>query len=108
MDGPDVSDTATRSEVLTFTTGNWNEPRTVTVTGSSDDVDNPGGGRALVVTHIVASTDPAFNNADAASVTVTVVDDDPTLVTLSGGGAVAEAAGATEGDGHTGPCSGRL
>ena len=96
VDGPDAAVVATRSEVLTFTSLTWNQPQTVTVTGVDDDVDNPV--RDLIVAHTVSSTDEAFNTVIPGSVAVTVVDDDPTLVTLarSGSGAITEAAGTAD------------
>ena len=72
---------ATVSSALTFTTSNWSAPQTVTVTGVDDNVDNPGGGRDVSISHAASSTDPNYRSA--GSVEATVTDDDATTVTLA-------------------------
>ena len=80
---PSSSDTdaATVSSALTFTTGNWNIPRTVTVTGVDDRVDNPGGSRRVTIANSVGSSGGDSNyGADeleepSVSVAVTNVGD---------------------------------
>ncbi len=59
---------------LTFTPGNWNTAQTVTVTGVDDGLDNAGDRRATTVTHTVAGG--GYGGETAASVAVTVTDDD--------------------------------
>jgi hypothetical protein len=67
---------------LTFTPANWNRPQTVSLTIPEDQVaqytqDTP-------VYHTLSSADPAFNNAAAAGVTLTVTDNDtPGLVLVN-------------------------
>ena len=68
---------------LTFQTGDWDEPRTVTVTGTDDNADNPGDKRDVVVAHAVSSSDAAYQATPAAPVSVTVVDDDGAGVNVS-------------------------
>ncbi len=63
------------SQTLTFTTANWNQPQTVTVTGVNDDVDNPTS-RTSIITHTATSTDAEYNEINIVSVTATVIDDD--------------------------------
>ena len=62
---------------LTFTTGDWNSAKVVTVTGTSDAdaLDHTG-----VISHAVASTDSNYRGA-AVSVSVTVMDDEDIPVT---------------------------
>ena len=75
------------SRTLTFTpsgTGIWNTARTITVRGIGDNVDNPGGGRDVTISHATSSTDTRYNINSAGSVDVRVTDDDPTTVTLAG------------------------
>ena len=55
---------------LTFTPGNWNQPRVVTVTGV-DDVAVDGDVAYTVVTAAAVSTDPAYSGMDVADVSVT-------------------------------------
>ena len=64
--------------LLTFTTadapeavGGWNNPRTVTVTGINDSVDNTGGSRSVTITHT-----PAGGGYSAAKVVHVIVTDD--------------------------------
>ena len=79
---PDSDDDAiaTVSGALTFTTANWNDMQTVTVTGTQDDdlADE-----STSITHAVAGADYATNNIGAANVAVTVNDDETAGVTIS-------------------------
>ena len=68
---------------LVFAPGDWDEPRTVTVTGVDDSADNPGDKRDVVVTHAVSSSDAAYQATPAAPVSVSVVDDDGAGVNVS-------------------------
>ena len=79
---PDSDDDtiATVSGALTFTTTNWNDMQTVTVTGTQDDdlADE-----STSITHAVTGADYATNNIGAANVAVTVNDDETAGVTIS-------------------------
>src|SRR5205814_3789215 len=55
---------------LTFTSGNWNAPQTVTVTGVNDSVVD-GNVAYTIVTAPAASTDPNYNGVNASDVSVT-------------------------------------
>jgi uncharacterized repeat protein (TIGR01451 family) len=79
---------------LTFTTGNWNTPQTVTVTGA-DDAFVDGDASYTLQTGAASSTDAGYDGIDPADVTATNEDDDtagiqvtPTadLVTTEAGG----------------------
>ena len=72
------------SRTLTFTSGNWDTAQTITVRGVDDNVDNPGGGRNVAITHATSSTDSIYNNRSVDSVDVRVTDDDATTVVLAG------------------------
>ena len=64
---------------LTFTTGNWNNPQTVTVTGVNDHIDNDvkgRDGRTTTITHAISSTDTDYNSLTPSSVNVASRDDD--------------------------------
>ena len=63
------------SAMLTFTTSNWNSPKTVTVHGVDDSADQ-GTSRMVTITHVASSTDTNYAIAKAGTVDVTVVDDD--------------------------------
>ena len=66
---------------LTFTTSDWNQPRTVTVTARDDDVDREYDPVTLV--HSTTSGDPDYDDLPTGSVTVTVVDNDTIGLTIS-------------------------
>ena len=74
---------------LTFTSATWNTAQTITVTGTDNNVDDPRG-RTQDITHSATSTDAGYNNISIDAVTVGIIDNDPTSVTLGGGGTVAE------------------
>ena len=75
----DDSDTdVTVSGALTFSTGNWNTPQTVTVNAAEDsDTSND----AATINHAVSGAD--YDTVTAASVDVTVIDDDTPGITIS-------------------------
>ena len=62
---------ATVSGALTFGTGSWSSPQTVTVTGVNDDVT---GDRSATIKHAVSGAD--YGGVSAPSVSVTVTNDD--------------------------------
>ncbi|MCY4068142.1 MAG: hypothetical protein OXE79_03400 [Acidimicrobiaceae bacterium] len=79
IDGPDPGDTPTESETLTFTPGDYDQPRIITVTGINDNIDNPGERRSAVITHTITAASAAeYRNISVGSVAVTITDDDPT------------------------------
>ncbi len=65
---------------LTFASGNWSTPQTVTVTGE-DDFAADGDIAYTVVTAAATSTDANYSGLDPADVAVTNSDDDPYSVT---------------------------
>ena len=70
----------TVSAALTFTAGNWNTAQTVMVTAvEDDDAEDPAS--AFTVSHAVSGADYA-SGVTAASVTVTVEDDDERGITI--------------------------
>ena len=68
---------------LRFTTTNWSEAQTVTVTGADDNADNAGSDRNPTISHAASSTDAGYTIASAGSVEARVTDDDATMVTLA-------------------------
>ncbi len=65
---------------LTFTPANWEAVQTVTVTGADDSTDAVD--RQSSITHAATSTDADYNDIMVDSVTATVRDDEPTVVSL--------------------------
>src|SRR5678815_5182372 len=68
--------------LLTFTTGNWQTPQTVTVTGV-DDLVVDGPISYTILTAAAVSTDANYNTRDAANVLVTNTDNDTAGITVT-------------------------
>ena len=85
LDGPDSNTTFSSSEGLSFTTDNWETPQTVTLRATNDSTDNPTR-REVTVSYTTSSTDNTYNNLTGQAATVTVIDNDPTPVTLARSG----------------------
>lgn len=67
---------------LTFTSGNWNFPQSVTITGVDDGVDD-GDTQFTIVTGAATSADAAYNGKAVLDVTVTTIDDDTMGVSVT-------------------------
>ncbi|MDH3283466.1 MAG: Ig-like domain-containing protein, partial [Acidobacteriota bacterium] len=67
---------------LTFTTGNWNAARTVTVTGVDDAIAD-GNVVYSALTAAATSTDPNYNGLDAPDVSITNTDNETAGITVS-------------------------
>src|SRR5262249_5479774 len=65
---------------LTFTDTNWYIPQAVNVQSATND-NQFTGTRFDTITHTASSSDSAYNGIGAASVAVTVIDDDGATVT---------------------------
>ena len=79
---------------LTFTPSSWSNPTTITVRAIDDRVAE--GDHLGIITHAVASNDPAFDRVKAPSLTVSISDNDSAGVRLlhtDGATQVAEGAG---------------
>ena len=70
----DTTEGTVSASSLTFTAANWNVPRTVTVTGVNDDVDD--GDVSYLITGATASTDANYSGMPVAAVSMTNVDND--------------------------------
>ncbi len=64
---------------LTFDATDWDQPQAVTITGVDDDVGD-GAQTYTIVTAPAVSADPAFSGLDAEDLTLTNLDDEPSLV----------------------------
>ena len=81
---PAGSDLTVNPSSLTFTSGNWDSPQTVTVSAAHDDGFSNDTG---TITHRVRSSDSDYNNRSVGSVAVTVDDDEEVPVTVKFGSA---------------------
>ena len=94
FDGPDDDMIFNVQEGLTFTTSNWNIPQTVRVRVVDNDDDSPSGSRSIGG-YRAASPDSAYEGLAGNLPSVTIKDDDPSVVTLARtdrGGDIAEGA----------------
>jgi hypothetical protein len=66
---------------LVFTGDNWNAPRTVTVTGVNDDIQD-GNQEYRVTIAKATSTDPKYNDMDVPDPVVTNIDNDVAGITV--------------------------
>ncbi len=78
--GEDSAVAGVDKKTLTFTASDWDAPQTVTVTAVNDDLDNVPD-RTATLTHAVSGAD--YASVTAASVAVTVTDDDMPGVTVT-------------------------
>ena len=69
--------------ILTFTSENWNQAQTVTVTGVDDNRIDATQSTTVTVSVNAANSDAAFANVMAQTVTVTTTDDDQAGVSLT-------------------------
>jgi len=83
---------------LTFTTANWDQAQTVTVTGINDNVDDDNQTSIVTVSVVDVDSDDAFDALADQTVTVTTIDDDIAGITLtqSGGSTAVTEGGATD------------
>jgi putative cell wall-binding protein len=81
---------------LTFTTGNWDTPQTVTVNADDDAVSE--GLHVASITHAASSSDADYNGIAIDQVDVTITDNDSPAVNIteSGGGTTVTEGGATD------------
>ena len=80
-------------ETLTFTSDNWNDAQTVTVTGVNDDIDDEN--QSYQITFTVMSDDTNYNELPVSSVDITNTDDDTVDVRLTPSGSETTEAGGT-------------
>ncbi len=101
LEGGDVGNVFSGDEQLLFPNAQWNVPQTfrVRAAAASDGTDTPGSRREEEVTFTTShfGGDGAYNSLDFDPLAVTVIDSDPTSVTLArvGMGVVAEGGTAT-------------
>ena len=79
---PSGSDVSVDKTTLTFTSSNWGDEQTVTVSAAQDDdaLDD-----TATITHSVTSTDSDYNGIRTGSIDVTVTDDEDIPVTVTFG-----------------------
>ena len=83
---------------LTFTSGNWDTPQTVTVTGANDDFVDASQTSTLTVAVVDASSDNSFDPLADQTVSVTTADNDVAGFTVaeSGGSTSVNESGTTD------------
>lgn len=82
LSSSDSSEGSVAPASLTFTSANWDQEQTVTITGADDFIDD-GNITYSIITAAAVSTDPFFNNRNPADVTVENADDDTAGVTIT-------------------------
>jgi hypothetical protein len=91
---PDVQTSVDRT-TLTFTSSNFDQPQTVTVTAVDDAVIE--GSHTSTITHTAASTDTGYDSITISSVTANITDNDGSVtITESGGSTDVAEGGATD------------
>ncbi|NJR59480.1 MAG: type I secretion C-terminal target domain-containing protein [Cyanobacteria bacterium CRU_2_1] len=70
----DPTEGTLNTTMLTFTTANWNQPQTVTVSGLDDAIVD--GNIPYTITTSVSSNDPNYNTIAVPAITVTNTDND--------------------------------
>ena len=87
INDPSNTDVTAEPASLTFSSTDWNSPKTVTVNAAQDaDADD----ETATVTHAVTSTDSSYISATANSVAVSVTDNDEVPVTVQFGATLYE------------------
>ena len=82
INDPSNTDVTAEPASLTFSSTDWNSPKTVTVNAAQDaDAED----ETATVTHAVTSTDSSYISATANSVAVSVTDNDEVPVTVQFG-----------------------
>lgn len=69
---------------LTFTTGDWSTPQTVTVTAVNDS-DHEGFTHSGTISHSTSSSDPDWNAITVNNITATITDNDNATPTVDAG-----------------------
>ena len=90
---PKDSEVSVEPALLTFTTSDWDDAQTVTVTAKQDD--DAADEDEITLSHTVDGAD--YNNEDAADVTVSVTDDETASIVLSASSLTVEEEDATGG-----------
>jgi hypothetical protein len=82
MTSSNTSEGTVSPSTLTFTSGNWSTPQTVTVTGIDDSVDD-GDIAYNIVIAAASSTDNDYNQLDPGDINATNTDNDTAGITVS-------------------------
>ncbi|MCY3816092.1 MAG: hypothetical protein OXG59_07330, partial [Gammaproteobacteria bacterium] len=83
IEAPEGAPFSVSPATLTFAPDEWDDAQTVTVTAKNDDLDNAGDERVATITHAVKASGADYADETAASVEVTVADDDTAGLTFS-------------------------
>ncbi len=82
LSSSDTSEGTVSPDSVTFTTSNWGESQTITVTGE-DDPDDDGDVEYTVVTGTPTTSDSNYSALDPDDVSVTNIDDDTPQIVVS-------------------------
>jgi alpha-tubulin suppressor-like RCC1 family protein len=82
VDSTDISEITVSPSMLTFTSGDWSSPQTITVTGMDDSVDD-GDVNTTVALSAATSSDPRYSGMDPSYVILQNQDNDVAGMTLS-------------------------
>ncbi len=82
LTNPDTSEFAMAPTQLVFTSSNWSDPRTVTLTGVNDDLAD-GDQSATIRVEPATSSDATYNGIDGPDVSVSNLDDDTIAIRVS-------------------------
>ncbi|NJR25623.1 MAG: hypothetical protein HC786_27535 [Richelia sp. CSU_2_1] len=83
-------------KTVTFNSTNWNQPQTITVTGIDDRISD-GNKNYTIFTYSAISTDRDYSGLNAADITVTNRDNEPSTTTNSNSGSGANSSVKTDG-----------
>ncbi len=79
----DMAEAMVNPDSLSFTSGNWNTARTVTITGVNDYFDREGDATTITVSVDDVNSDDAYDPLADQTVSVTCIDDDTVGIPLS-------------------------
>lgn len=94
----DTTETSVDQSMLTFTSMNWDQPQTVTVTGVDDAIIDGAQRSTITVSVNVAASDDQFDGALPAGLSFSTTDNDVAgfTVTESGGSTAVDESGTTD------------
>ena len=79
----DTGEVTTGSATVTFTSGNWDTPQSVTLTGVNDDIDDGNVNSSITIAVVDGSSSNEFDNVADQSFTVANTDDDDAAFTVT-------------------------
>lgn len=93
------SDTIFSSNVITFTTGNWNTPQIMSVRAVDNYIDD--NDRSTVIVNQANSQDPVYHNRSISDVIINIIDDDDAKIIITPTTAISLTEGIVTGTNNT-------